>query len=435
MNIYNYQEAFGAWDRTSRAMKAAIGEWFSLYYQSAPPAGEDPCQRIAYTVVNKLVKTVFSEYTATSEDPATEQLLQALSAPRQEALQQALVGGECYLKPVLKGDGFALAVIPRNNALIFGRNAEGEPTDMGTVEQSTHGRYYYTLLERRRLEDNGCLTIENKLFRSYSADSLGSQCPLSAQPAYGQLPERYTFPVPLGGLGLVRMRTPMLNCVDGSGDGVAVYAAAAKLIHNIDRNEAQLCGEFDRGESRILVSSDLLDPEDSQLRQHLFVGLDASAEELGITVFAPQLRQSAFLERKQEYLRNVESIIGIKRGLLSDANMEQRTATEISASQGEYNLTVMDFQGMWAKALTQLCQLCRKLAGLYHLPEPKGQLQLDWGNGVLYDEEKTWADYKEMVRMGLLAPEIALGWRFGCEARTEAQRSAIRQRYLPNQNP
>ena len=241
--------------------------------------------------------------------------------------------------------------------------------------------------------------MENHLFRSYNADTLGQEVPLGTLALYEDLPTRYTYPQPVGSVGLVRLKTPMLNCVDGSREGVSVYAAATGLIHAIDQNEYQLSGEFDRGQSRVFASTDLL--REGALSDHLFVGLDEDPERIGLTVFSPQLREQSFLARKQEYLRNVESVIGLKRGMLCDANMDQRTATEISASAAEHNLTVMDFQGMWASAVEQAAKLCAVLGQLYRLPGAQdAQVSVDWGNGVLYDEEKQWQDYKDMVAQG-----------------------------------
>ena len=42
MNIYRYEAAFGAADITSRAMKAAIEDWYELYYRSATDENTDP---------------------------------------------------------------------------------------------------------------------------------------------------------------------------------------------------------------------------------------------------------------------------------------------------------------------------------------------------------------------------------------------------------
>lgn len=428
MDIYSCQEAFGAWDVTSPAMQAAIDDWFDLYYGSVPAGGRDPCQRIAYTVVSKLVRTVFGEYTVTAKSPLTQHILDALGKEKERAVALSLVGGSCFLKPWPEPAGFGFTLIPRNRILIFARDPKGRPTDVGTIEESVLGSAYYTLLERRQVDENGLLTIEYRLYRSFTEGVLGQQVPLRSHPLYSQLEDRYTFPQPVG-LGLVELKTPMLNCVDGSPDGVSVYGAAAGLIRAIDENEHQLAGEFSRGQSRVFVSSDLLDG--GQLTDSVFVGLDEDPQNLGITLFSPQLREQSYLARKQEYLRNVESLIGIKRGLLCDANLDQRTATEISASQTEHALTVLDFQNMWDRGLQECLTLCAALADMYRIPGAVEPVQIDWGNGVLFDEEKRWADYKEMVSMGLVRPEVALGWRFGMPSDTEQQRAAIRRKYMP----
>lgn len=430
MNIASYQAAFGAADMTSSAMRAAIREWFELYYRDKPAGGEDPCQRIACTVVSKLVRTAFSEYTAHADTPFGQRVLQALDGVKATAVQLALVGGACCIKPWVMGDSFGFTLIPRDRLLIFARDAQGNPSDVGTAEHSTYGNAYYTLLERRTVDGGGYLTIKNRLYRSYNAQQLGTEVSLGSHPDYAGLQESYTFPEPLG-LGLVGLKTPMLNCVDGSADGVSVYAPAVGLIHAIDRNEFLLAGEFERGQSRVFTSADLLD-RDGALTDSLFVGLDEDVEHVGLTVFSPALREQSFLARKQEYLRNVESVIGLKRGLLSDANVEDRTATEIASSEGEHALTVLDFQRMWQQGAGEVLQLCAVLGRLYGIADAAGgKLSIDWGNGTLFDEDKLWEDYKDMVARGLLRPEIALGWRFGMDTGTEEALAAIRARLMP----
>ena len=430
MSIYDYEERFGASDKTTKAMKNAIADWFDLYYLADSQEDRDPCQRIPYTVVNKLVKAIFGEYTASAADAGYQHLVDALDAQRKNAVQLALIGGECYIKPCPGAQTFGFTLIPRNQLLIFGKDGDGEPTDVGTMETSAYGKYFYTLLERRTLDAAGLLTIENSLYRSADTNSLGTQVSLQEHPAYENLAQTYRFEAPMGGIGLVRMKTPMLNCVDGSSDGVSVYGAVAGLIRNIDENEAQIKGEFSRGESRVILSRDML--RDGQLQDHLFVGLDEDPEAVGMTVYSPQLRYEAYLARKQEYLRNVESMLGMRRGMLSDANMEERTATEITSSAGDFNLTVIELQHMWQEAQKKTLALCGKLAALYRLPYPEEmEVSVDWGNSTLYDEDKIWEEYRQMVSMGLIAPEVALGWRFNLPSNTEAERKTIREKYMP----
>ena len=84
---YSLEDAFKEADSTSAAMQAAINEWFQLYYEAKANKESDPCQRIAYTVVNKLTKTVFGEYTATSKDAFAQAVLEALNAKKRKAIE------------------------------------------------------------------------------------------------------------------------------------------------------------------------------------------------------------------------------------------------------------------------------------------------------------------------------------------------------------
>lgn len=437
-NPYSLEEAFGAKDCTSPAMRAAIAAWFELYYEREATKDSDPCQQIAYTVVNKLTKTAFGEYAVSSSDEFVQAALTALDKRKRQAMQMSLVGGECFIKPFPFNSGFSFSVVPRDNVLIFGRDAEGTPTDIGMAEYTAEGGEYYTLLERRTVDARGRLTIRNMLYCSEMPQSLGRRVSLQSLERYAKLSEEYTYPIPLHSLGLAQMKTPIENCVDGTKDGVSVYAKAVGLIRNIDRNEAQINGEFDRGESRIIASSNLLRRgRDGKRRfeDNVFVGLDDDAESLGVTIFSPALREQSFLARKQEYLRNVENIIGLKRGLLSEVEAAERTATEITSSAGDYNLTIIDFQRMWEAAAREAGRLCGILGQLYRVPGahevPDDTVSIDWGNGILYDEDKIWEDYKGMVAQGLLKPEIALGWRFNMPAETAKDLAKIREKYMP----
>lgn len=435
---YGYEDAFGATDCTSLEMKNAIEEWFRLFYRTKPDHREDPCQRIPYTVVNKLTKTAFGEYQAVADDDFAASLLDGLYDIHGRAVHDALIGGLAYIKPFPLTDRFTFSSVSRANMLIFGKDVEGRPTDIGTAERTISGKSYYTLLERRTVWADGLLTIRNKLYRSDNAETLGRPVPLNSIPRYEALTEEYTYQEPVG-LGMVPLVCPVPNCVDGGTDPVSVYAAAVGLIHNIDRNEAELSGEFERGKSRLIVSADMLAPsvdgKRKTLKDEVFTGLDDNPEDVGITIFSPALREASFLARKAEYLRNVESLIGLKRGLLSEVEAMDKTATEVTSSAGDYNLTIIDFQRMWENSVREAVVLCGKLGRMYRVAGARDlsedDIAIDWGNSVLYDEEKTWTDYKAMVAAGMLRPEIAVGWYFGMPTETLEDIEAVRARYMP----
>ena len=121
------EQAFGKSDVTSAKMRAALREWLDLYY-GAPRPGEDPAPRLAALIVAKLCRTVFAEYDARL-DGATQGLLprglDALNAVRKTALQYALIGGECLLKPVLCGETLDFVPIRRDCYAPLARDAHG----------------------------------------------------------------------------------------------------------------------------------------------------------------------------------------------------------------------------------------------------------------------------------------------------------------------
>ena len=437
-NAYSLEDAFKAKDITSRKMKTAIEEWFRLYYEEDATKDSDPCQRIAPTIVSKLTKTCFGEYQATSKDEFAQSVLDALSGCKREAMQMLLVGGETFIKPVPDAGKLIFRVVRRDQVLVFGRNADGAPCDIGMFERSTLGSKYYTLLERRSIGTGGRLTIQNTLYCSHMEGQLGQPVPLQMPERYAALLPEYTYPAPMGGLGLVHMQVPIENAVDGSQDGISVYAAAVGLIHNINRNEAQINGEFERGESRIVVSSTMMGVDSNgrrKLTDNVFVGVDGDPEDIGVNIFSPDLRIQQFHERKREYLRNVESVIGIKRGLLSEVEAQERTAKEVTSSEGDYNLTIIDLQEVWTKAAKDAVKLCGILGKLYKIPGardvPEDAVAIDFGDGVLYNREKVGQEMLAQVQSGLLAPERYLGWYYNLPCDTPEQRRKIRKEYMP----
>lgn len=441
---YSFEQAFpGARDCTGDRMKAAIKEWFALYFGGEAQEKEDPCQQLPYTVVSKLYRTTFAEYelavTGSKADFFAEAVLPGLEAVRKQAVQLALIGGEAWLKPMPLPEEkrFVFLPIRRDCAVVLARAAGGEVTDLGSAEVTRVGTKIYTLLERRQASAQG-VVITSKLFLSYDGTALGREVGLSALDKYAQLQPVNTLPG-VEGIGLARIAVPIENCVDGSSDPVSVYAAAVGLIHNINRNEWQLNREFEKGASRIIASGDMMTKDrdgKQKLDEELFIAVDDDPEAVGITIFSPALREQSFLARKAEYLRNLETVMGIKRGLLGEVEAVQRTATEVTSSQGDYSLTLADLQGMWEATARQALRLCDQLSRAYKLCGPElfdqqRDISISWGNGILYDKDKDWAETMQLVSAGMLRPEIALAWRYDLPWKEEADLKKVRALYMP----
>ena len=442
------EQAAGLKDISTSAMQAAVREWFELFFmrETSKDKEEDPAQRIPYTIINKLTKACFAEYDSGFTENSTGKTVwldgqrSLIDTIKQDVLQWVMVGGEGFLKPAPDGAGsFSYRVVRRDRYSVLARGPHGI-TDVLLSERSRVGSSYYTLLERRSVDESGYLTIRYNLYMSESSETLGREVRLDSLPQYSQLTPEHTYSMPFGGLGMTYIRMPMANNVDGSPDGVSVYEGAVQLIHNIYRNEYQLGREFELGRSRIVAGADMLvmprpDGGVMQIKDDIFVGLDGSGD-TGLTIFSPTLRDESFERRKQSYLKACENIIGLKRGILSDVEAAERTAKEISSSEGDYSLSMIDLQRMWYDALMEtlrITDLWGQALGLCDAQtvDLKKLVSVSWGNGVLYDADKNWQETMELVQAGMLKPELALAKKYDLPCETPKDLAAIREKYMP----
>ena len=434
-NISTVEEALHAKDTTSDQMKENIKECFELFFNGNTDT-EDNCQRIPCLIINKLVKTMFCEYNAMTTKEELESLIESLNEVKKTTMQYTFLGGECLLKPVIKKDGFEFIPIRRDCFIPLGRDVDGTITDLGLTEVTIMSGSYYTLLERRTAGEE--LTIETHLYCSDNKSTLGRRVPIETLPKYAGIPELITLPIK--GLGLVQLKTPIQNCVDLSCDGVCIYAPAIGLIKNINKNEQQLNDEFDVGQSRILVSKDLLRSKDNgtlELYDKVFIALPEDPENVGIHIFNPNLREQSYISRRNEYLKSIESLIGFRRGLLSNVEAVEKTATEITSTAGEYNLTILDIQDVWTKAVGDMVELCIRLSEIYRNMRLGGctreDIIISWGDGVLYNRASVFNEMLEMVRAGTLKPEILVAWYFDLPMNTPDDIQRVIQKYIPEE--
>lgn len=386
----------------------------------------------------------FGEYDSSLQhtDSAKEKYLDGVrstfDACKTSFMTQAMIGGEAWAKPVPMPDGrLTWQIVGRDSVIILGRDASGIPSDVALCEKSVSADHHFYTLVERRTSFAGRLTIQYRLYCSDNKSTLGRRVPLASLPQYERLEDEYTFAVPIDGVGMVFLRMPITNCVDGSADGVSIYEPAMGLIHRINENELQFSREFELGRMRVVASADILRTHNGKksLTDDVFVGLDGNEQSVGITPFAPALRNESYEARRQTYLKAIENLLGIKRGILSDAEAVSKTATEINSSAGDYSLSIMDFQHLYYDALQAALRLGDQIGQAYRLCDASAwdadELAVTWGNGVLYDADQEWTERKELVQMGLLKPELALAWKFDLPAETEADLAEIRKNYMP----
>lgn len=92
---------------------------------------------------------------------------------------------------------------------------------------------------------------------------------------------------------------------------------------------------------------------------------------------------------------------------------------------------------MWESSVREALRVCDLLGQLYGLCsgaalDEEQDVTVSWGNGILYDEDKTWAQYTALVASGMLKPEIAVAWYFDLPfPETPRDLEKIRKKYMP----
>ena len=450
-SVISTDECFGQPDVTSQEMRDAINAWRDTYLKREGDKASDPCMRMAYVIVHKLQKGVFAEYSSdildkekTAKGKWMDRNLSQLDLIRDSILQWMLIGGECWVKPVPRPgpDGstiFAPLLVHRTDAVILAREPDGRVTSIVTAEHTARGSQYYTLLERRTVDANGYLTIENKLYVSFDRGALGIRTALSKLDRYAQLPDLYTYPVPVGGVGMTPLRVPLANCVDGSMDAISIYEPAMGLIRNIDQNEKQLNDEFELARHRVVAPAEMLKVgRDGRrtLDDSVFVAMKDVHGDMVPFAFTPQLRDEPYERREQKYLRAIENQIGLKRGMLSDAQEVEKTAFEVASTAGDYNLSLLDLQQVWFDGVREYLTLCDTLGKMYRYCDQSAwdvteQLAITWGNGVLYDPDRELETDLRLVAAQLLKPEIAVARHFDQPWEDEEDLKNVREKYMP----
>ena len=444
----SFEDVFKAKDITSPEMLRAIMTWFSLYFDDKTDDKQDGAQRIPYIIIDGLGKAVFSEYGYSIDEgklngKQIKATLDNLDNVRNKAFQWAGIGGEILLKPVMKRGNFVFLVINRSNMVVLARDSEGNITDLATCEITVKSEesksVYYQLLERRTVDNQGKCTVENRLYKSDNVNDIGSSVPLGSISEYADLQPTFCFPLALDGTGLISVKMPTVNCVDGSQDGVSIYAAAVKEILKLYDHETRSQDEYDLTAPHLVASIDVQRRDKNgrliEIPKYITPLLDEDPTEAGLQIWNPKPNQSELEARDDQIKRAIENIIGLRRGFLSKSDVQEFTATEILSTTTKMAHLIKDLQMMWESVLPETVRVCSLLAQMYNLigwtaADPP-EVVIEWGDGILYDEEKEFTRLNLMTAQGKLKDEYLLGWYYDMPTDTPEDLQAIREKYMP----
>lgn len=331
-----------------------------------------------------------------------------------ENMQEGLGLGSFVIKPI--GDsGSEFVSADKFIPITFGD--DGKPLDIGFLTVKRVGETdYFTRFERHYFT-NGNLTIENKCFHSQDPSDIGQTCSLEEVPEWASInPGPVIYP------GMQQMdfgyyRNPIKNRIDGSSCGVSIFEAAKGRIRKADIQGARLDWEYDSGERAIHVDDRALKKDRNtgrfgmaKLNKRLYRGLDlddGKDKEL-YKEYSPTMRDDAYKRGLEEYKREIEFIVGLAYGDLSDVQEVEKTATEIKISKARKYNRVTAIQSNLEECLEDFAAGLAFYNGLY---TSGYEFMCKFNDSILTDEESERQQDRQDVSMGVMSHlEYRMKW-------------------------
>lgn len=394
-------DAINEWKR----MLNGEADWITDYVESLK-IEEGICREFADA-------TLIEMETRISIDSLDKKYQKAI-ADLNENMQEGLGLGSFVIKPI-GNSGSEFVSADKFVPITFGD--DGKPLDIGFLTVKRVGETdYFTRFERHYFT-NGNLTIENKCFHSQDPSDIGQTCSLEEVPEWASInPGPVIYP------GMQKMdfgyyRNPIKNRIDGSACGVSVFEAAKGRIRKADIQGARLDWEYDSGERAIHVDDRALKKDRNtgrfgmaKLNKRLYRGLnlDGGKDKELYKEYSPEMRDEAYKRGLEEYKREIEFIVGLAYGDLSDAQEVEKTATEIKISKARKYNRVTAIQSNLEECLEDFAAGLAFYNGLY---TSGYEFMCKFNDSILTDEESERQQDRQDVSMGVMSHlEYRMKW-------------------------
>ena len=404
-----------------KGMMSGSADWSTDYIESLG-LENGICREFADVMLSEMETSIKNEQL----DAVYQKAVQGLN----EHLQEGLGLGSFIMKPL---GAISAEFVAADKFIPISFSDDGKPNDVGFLTVKKVGENdFYTRFERHYFT-NGNLTIENKCYHSQSRADIGIACPLESVDEWANI-----NPGPIIYPGMTKMdfgyyRNPLQNKVDGSPCGVSIFEDARGRIRKADIQAARLDWEYDSGERAIHVDSRALKKDKGtgrfsmgKLNKRLYRGLDiedGKDKEL-LKEYSPEMRDEAFKRGLEEIKREIEFIVGLAYGDLSDVQEVSKTATEIKVSkQRKYNRVT----AMQNNLQTCLEDFTAGLAFYNNMYRSNPELICVFNDSILTDEETERQRDRQDVSMGVMSHlEYRMKWYNEDEATAK--------KHLPEQN-
>ena len=410
MNLFSkktIEQAAGVPILATQEQLDEIALWQKCYIGKAPWNNKDaPSLNIARTICSEVARNVTIELESEIQgnDYLNEQYQRVIEDLR-VTIEKAAAMGKIIIRPFPFNDKILVNIANRLSYYPVRYDVQGELESAIFVERQKEGEAYYTLLTHCDWA-SGTYTVENTAYKSSMADRLGSEVSLDAVQAWAEIEP-----------SAVWRNTSRPWFVPLSAPGAeSIFSAAIDLIRLADEQDARITWENEAGEMAIDASSDMfratgtmdaLNPKQSVTTLALPKGkerlyrtnhLTAGEHFSGMQAWTPELRIDPLAKRLEMLKKQIETVVGLSHGTLSEAQSVEKTATEIKHGRQRFYVLVSSLQKSAQTALEALVTVMGEIAVVHGLDgtltEPP---TFHWGDSVLITSEEKEEAFGSMM--------------------------------------
>lgn len=360
-------KTFGVEVLLPQKIRGLIDQWRRVYI-GEPPWRDDTIRplNLGVSIASELARLVTLEMKA--QFGAENDIMQRFLRDLKPIVEYSCALGSALFAPFTAQNGeIYINATPANQIYPIAFDENGRLTSVVTERVREANSKFYTLLEFRNFDaDSGTETIQYKAFQSVAPGYLGTEIavqdaeiwPMIASETY----EVNGLTAPL----FVYFRMPFAFPFDPSCQiGVSCLNSCLSLLEDAEKQYSRYLWEFEAGEFAINVDASALDTVPGKtfgvapLNRRIYRGVEI--KDL-FQEWNPNLRDSSIFSGLNNILRQIEFRCGLSYGTLSDANIQEKTATEIMASKQRSYATISGIQANLEIALRELSRaLCEVL--------------------------------------------------------------------------
>jgi A118 family predicted phage portal protein len=341
------------------------------------------------------------------------------------AAEKCCAGGMVVLRPFVVENEIHVTLSEIDNFDVFATNEKREITGIVFRESLVMNEKYYTLYEKCEYKihvvDESATGVYSIEYHATVADAPGGEekeVPLSTVDKWADYQNVLIKDVSRPWFVVLNM--PMENIFErNSVYGIPIFAKGMEHIVEADKHDARTKREVRVTEIKLDVETSMLNtvqdknaaggfryelPEGEEGLYRSWKG-DPQFSKFGIQVFNPEPRIESYHRRMEHIKRNIEYSCGVSYGMLSEAQITDKTAEEVRASKRRYYRLVQRIQGKCQTALEQLVVVFDEMTSFYGFaPDGTYEMQFAWDDSVMSDRPN---EFKE--RLALLASNVITG--------------------------